>query len=202
MSYKVAVNLSRYSSPKALQKGYNAVAGLDENANFPNLVVVVATMRTHLDTLRDAITEAEHGGDEEKTARDIARAEVNSDYRANGNYVNAASNGDKVKCESSGYELVQAKKSTPKPDMEVNRTNVPGEIEITCRLRPKGLISKVAMVSATPNTESSWELVAVWKVVKVKVSNRTIGQKLYVRIALVTVGNVIVFSEPMSIIVT
>ncbi len=84
MIYKVAVDISRFPEVVALQKGYNAVAGLDENANFPNLVVVVATMRTHLDTLRDAITEAEHGGDEEKTARDIARVVVDSDYRSNG----------------------------------------------------------------------------------------------------------------------
>ena len=203
MFNRVKISLNRYSHPVAITKFNNGIIGMKNNLALSSPPISATLMETHRDTYVTAfgnysITHS----DSDKIAMEAAREVLNSDYRSNGNYVNTVANGDLAICESSGYELCKPSIPSQSKQTGASNTDVAGQIEVFYHLKIKGLISRLFQLTLTPSNEDSWKTKIVTRREKELISNLTVGQKYWIRIANVTQADIIEFEEAFSVIVT
>ena len=204
MSEKVKVNIdiTQVSDADAVSKTETVIDKLTTNAaTYPNPIVALDQMTTDKDDLILKVGLAQYGGVEETLAKNIAREIVNSNYRVDGNYVNGVANGNKEKALLSGYELAKTRTKPIPEDFELFNVT-PGTILVYCRQKPKGLIVKMLQYSYDTSQPNGWNSGGVTRKVKKLIKNLTSGQRVWVRLAVVTDEDVIAYCDPISIIVT
>jgi hypothetical protein len=200
---KVVVDITKETDADAVVKTETVIEKLGASAStYTDPTVPVATMKTDKDDFVEKITKAQYGGTAETLAKNLAREIVNSNYRSNGNYVNSIAKGDKTKALLSGYELAKSR-TKPKPeDFELVNQSEAGSIMVFCRQKPKGLIVKMLQFSTEPQNPESWKSGGVTRKIKKFIKNLPVGQRVWVRLAIVTNEDVIEYCDPISIIVT
>ncbi len=199
---KLIVDITKESDAEALVKTDKVLKNLEEHSNiYINPTIPLVTMKGDRDNYENKLIAAQHGGKEATSAKKLARKLVNRNYSANGNYSNSVANGNKEKALLSGYELAKEHKAAVKAGFELGNGGTTGDVDVYCRFKPKMLIIKLIQCTYTPENESSWELCAATKKLKVTLRKKDVLKTLWVRYALVMNETVFEFSEPLSIFV-
>ena len=200
---KVLVDITRDSDADAISKTETVIEKLGGSVViYSSPIVPIATMETDKDDLINKVAKAQYGGVDETLAKNLAREIVNSNYRVDGNYVNSVANGNKDKALASGYELAKTRTKPVLEDFELQHQKTSGTILVYCRQKPHGLIVKMLQYSYEPNVPDSWKSGGVTRKIKKLIKNLTSGQRVWVKLAVVTDEDIIEYSDPISIIVT
>ena len=109
--------------------------------------------------------------------------------------------GNKEKALLSGYELAKTRTVNIPEDFELVNDS-PGNILVYCRQRPKGLIVKMLQYSYDTTQPNGWNSGGVTRKIKKLIKNLTSGERVWVRLAVVTDEDTIAYCDPISIIVT
>jgi len=202
MKAKVIVDIAKESDAQAIVKTNNAIVGLTGNANFTTPIIPLVDMTNNNDDFIDKIAKAHNGGTAETLAKNQAREIVNSNYRAEGNYVNSICKGDQAKAESSGFDLCQPKTKYLLPDLEAVNLPISGNIVVYSRINPKGLIVRFIQYSQTPSEPTSWLFGGLTRKQKKVIVKLPVGVRIWIRVAVVVNEDFLEWSEPFSIVVT
>jgi hypothetical protein len=200
---KVIVDITHETDAEAIKKSDTVIEKLPgSSSTFPSPPVSIAAMTTEKVDFVEKMAKAQYGGVNETLAKKLAREIVNSNYRQNGNYVNMIANGDKSKAVSSGYELAKTRSKAIPEDFELENQKESGYILVYCRQKPKGYLIKMLQYSTDPGHESSWNSGGVTRKIKKVIKNLPVGQRVWVRLAIVVDEDIIEYCDPISIIVT
>ncbi len=199
---KVSVDISRETDAEVLRKSNNAFAGSSANLLFPNLPVPSVQWKADISNYSDKLTKALHGSETDTLNKNLAREVLVSDYRVNGTYVNSICNGDKAKAETSGYEFYHEKAKDNPPDLEARNMSLSGAIKVISRAKPVGLIARLIQYSYTPSDANSWQWGGVTRKQIKNIVNLNVGQRVWIRVAVVNLESFVEWSEPFSIFVT
>jgi hypothetical protein len=202
MKAKVIVDIAKESDAQAVIKTNNAIVGLTGNANFTTPIIPLVDMTNDNDDLIDKIAKAHHGGTAETLAKNQAREIVNSNYRAEGNYVNSICKGDPTKAESSGFDLCQPKAHYLPPDLEAVNLKIHGAIAVFSRAKPNGLIARFIQYTQTPSESASWLFGGLTRKQRKVIVNLPVGVRIWIRVAVVVNEDFLDWSDPFSIVVT
>ena len=199
---KVIVDITKETDGDAILKTETVVDKMGDNAaTFTNPTVALDQMTTDKDDLVAKSILAQNGGVEEIRAKNVAREIVNSNYRSDGNYVNSVAKGNKDIALLSGYEIAKTATKPIPEDFELVNAS-PQTILVYCRQRPKGLIVKMLQYSYDTSLPNGWNSGGVTRKAKKLIKNLTSGERVWVRLAVVTDEDTIVYCDPISIIVT
>jgi hypothetical protein len=200
---KVIVDITKETDAEAIKKTEIVIENLgDASAIFTNPPVSILTMTADKDDFIEKTAKAQYGGTNDTLAKNLAREIVNSNYSQDGKYVNLISNGDKAKATVSGYELAKTPSKSLPEDFALENLKTSGSILVFCRQKPKGYIVKMLQYSTDPQDTESWKSGGVTRKIKKVISNLTAGQRVWVRLAVVTDEDIIAYGDPISIIVT
>lgn len=186
--YQVRCGFSRLSVKDALTHASNVISKLEDNSNFPALPVSIESLKHTMNTLAKEEMQVIARNYTRTVSRNQAHEKLKRDMAAVSYYVNAVSNGDLTKLQSSGFGLRKArtKASAPEKIQKVTCKNSvkPGSVRVAWT----GISSRdyyVVRYTYDLNDENSWVFAGVATGLSFDLENLQSGKKVYVSVCAV-----------------
>jgi hypothetical protein len=178
---KPILGVQKVTDPEFL-KQLNAVHnGLNGNSVYPNPPVDMTVYKSAIDLFGTLVVDAEDGGKKAISAKNKQRVVVTKMFTQLGHYVEAASDGDLAKFNTSGFVAASAVHIAPQPlppaTFEwIDRGSVSGQAAVKPKRLPKAVNYDVRYAPlGTGGTPGTWVTVTLPNAKKATIQNLTAG---------------------------
>jgi hypothetical protein len=147
----------KYASDKTLLAIVHVVLGkMEGNANFPEPPAALETLKKELPEFITALTNARNGDQEKVAIKQAKKAVIVGLLTELITYVTLASNGDRARLLSSGFELTRSQGDTSMGDIKELQVNIARPGEATTRVkRVAGARAYIHKCTVDPLTSDS-----------------------------------------------
>lgn len=163
MKTNIKLNLGQLTPIALLALLRNVITKMTGNANFVTPAIALEDFTTLANDLEASIEAATHGSKQSRLVRDQYIAKAQDALRIQANYVRSQCNGDAVKLNSSGYELVKQREPVGIPgtvqNMSANFTNLKGEVDLRWKSVHGAHGYQVWMTTDDPAVSNNWQAV-------------------------------------------
>jgi hypothetical protein len=163
---------------KQLNATHNGVNG---NSAFPTPPVDMTVYKTAIDLFGTLVADAEDGGKKAISAKNKQRVVVTKMFKQLGHYVEAASDGDLAKFNTSGFVVASNVRTPAQPLPQatfewIDRGPVTGQVVVKPKPLPKAINYEVRSAVLGPgSTPGSWTTVSLTSAKKAAIQNLTPG---------------------------
>jgi hypothetical protein len=153
--------------------------GMNANPVYPNPPVDPAAFKKEIETFTALVSDAEDGGKKAISAKNKQRVVVTKMFTQLGHYVEAASDGDLAKFNTSGFVAISRTRSAPEPLSPaefdwIDRGPISGQIVVKVKSQKKAVTYEVRFApQAAGTTPAPWTILTLTSPKKETVHNLT-----------------------------
>ena len=184
---KVALNTSKLSISKKIERGRFIVASMTGNSNFPLPNPTLASVTTSINVLEAAQIAAMGGGTEDTANMHNKESLLDLSLKLLAFYVESIASANPVTAEavilSSGIN-VKTKSSHAAKEFNVSVTGKPGEIKLVTKFVNRATF--FWQMCTDPSNELGWKIIAQGTKSKILISDLISTTRYYFRVSVIT----------------